>query len=122
MRWNMRLELRRLIITIFALPVLLFGCIKTNAEDTKMSKEKVEAFVKTELPLGTSRKDVLFILDKHEIEHSGHEKTTNSETIYAIFRNTEGGTLVVKKSIQLILYFTNDKLEKYAIKELLTGP
>ena len=87
-----------------------------------MSKEKVEALVKEDLPLGTSRERVVAFLEKHKVEHSGNSAGAVPETIYAIYRNTEGGTSVVKKSVQLTLYFKNEQLYSYDVKEMFTGP
>lgn len=87
-----------------------------------MSKKTVEALVKKELPLGTNREGVIAYLDQHKVEHSGHSATPTPDVIYAIYRNTEGGTSVVKKSIQLTLRFKNDQLYTYDVKEMFTGP
>ncbi|MEO8007739.1 MAG: hypothetical protein ABI728_04365 [Betaproteobacteria bacterium] len=122
MRSSMFRKYLKLLIAITYLSVSLLGCIKTNAGDAEVSKEKVEALVKEELPLGTSRERVVAYLDKHKVEHSGNSAGAVPDTIYAIYRNAEGGTSVVKKSIQLTLRFKNDQLYNYDVKEMFTGP
>jgi hypothetical protein len=114
---------RFVLAMVFLLPLLL-GCVRSDAQDAVMSKEKIDSLIKSELPLGVSRESVVAYLDKHKVEHSGHlpASTSQEDIIYAIYRNAEGGGLFVKKSIQLRFHFKSNKLYACDADEVFTGP
>jgi hypothetical protein len=115
-------HLRKLLWVGIIVIVSIAGCVKASDQDTEMSRSKIDALIKKDLPVGTSREDVIAYLDKQKVEHSGHSLTPSSDDIYAIYRNTPGGTPVVKTSIQSIFHFQNGKLHDYEVKEVFTGP
>jgi len=101
---------------------LLIGCRQSNYGETEFSKERVEALVKKEFPLGSSWERVETFLDKYSFEHSDHAPTSSADTVYAILRNKDLGSSIVKKSIQVILRFENNRLSGYEVTEVFTGP
>jgi hypothetical protein len=103
--------------------LLIATCAQANdLGPKKMTAAQIEATVKRQLPVGSSRDHVVSFLDKQGIEHSGHSVGAPSEVIYAIFRNVQGNTLTTSKSVQVIFHFTNQRLSDYSFKELFTGP
>jgi len=115
-------NLRPLLWATIMLVVLLAACNSASDQSSEMSRHQIESLVRNELPVGATRDDVVMFLDKRKIEHSGHLPALSPDDIYAIYRNTAGGTPVVKSSIQLVFHFRDGKLYEYEIKEILTGP
>ena len=97
-------------------------CAQANDNKTKMTTEQIETLVKQELPLGTSRSSVVSFLDRQGLEHSGHSPDAPSDAVYAIFRDVQGSTSTVSKSLQVTFRFANHGLSDYFFEELFTGP
>ena len=97
-------------------------CAQANDNKPKMTTEQIETLVKQELPLGTSQSSVVSFLDRQGLEHSGHSPGAPSDTVYAIFRDVQGSTFSVSKSLQITFHFAHHGLSGYSFKELFTGP
>jgi hypothetical protein len=78
------------------------------------------AEVNSNLPFGTSQKDVIAFLDKQHIEHSKYNQ--KQREISAIVRNT-CWNLILECSIDMTFTFNDDgQLLNSGVTEGLTGP
>jgi len=100
--------------------ILTIGCAKSTGAPP-MSAAEVVSLVNT-MPLGTSRERVIEFLDQHHIENSGHSAGVPTNKIYSMFRNVEGGSFLISKSIQVIFTFRNSRLSGRLFKNVYTGP
>ena len=115
-------RLSHLFATATSVVVVMIGCVQATDDNAMMTKEEITSLIERELPLGTSRETVIAFLDKRKIEHSGDATEAPANVIYAMFRDVKGSTLTVKKSIQVVFRFKDNKLDGYSIAEKLTGP
>ena len=109
-------------IVAFGAIGLTAGCISANDQAQHMTKDQIEAQLKRDLPLGTPRESVVAYLDKRTIDNSARSSAVPANRIVAMFRNIGGGTLLVKKSLQVTFQFKDEKLASYSFEEKLTGP
>lgn len=110
------------VVTAALASLVIALCAHADDNKPKMTTEQIETLVKQELPLGTSRSSVVSFLDKQGLEHSGHAAGAPSDLVYAIFRDVQGSTSTVSKSVQVTFRFANHRLSGYSFKELFTGP
>ena len=98
---------------------MFVGCLQAE-QDRTVTTKKVEELVQREIPIGTSKSQVIAFLDICQIEHSDYLEKVKA--IYAIIRDTLQGTMV-KGSIKIEFYFDDkSNLKDYLIKEVFTGP
>ena len=100
----------------------LLACSACHAATTA----DVEAWIKKDLPIGSSKEQVISVLDARGIEHSGRYKPElyydKNKTISAALRDTKKGALVTSGVFIEFRFDAADKLLSYSVKELLTGP
>ena len=98
---------------------MLVGCLQAE-QDRTVTTKKVEELVQREIPIGTSKSQVIAFLDICQIEHSDYLEKVKA--IYAIIRDTLQGTMV-KGSIKIEFYFDDkSNLKDCFIKKVFTGP
>ncbi len=97
------------------------GCARANEGHVPVTRKLIEQQLAHELPPGSSRDQVVRFLDAQRIEHSGHSSSAPSGQVLAIYRDVEGGTPTVRKSIQVVFRFKGDVPESYSFADKLTG-
>jgi hypothetical protein len=111
-----------IVMAVLAVMAILTECAAAPVV-SDVSKESVELYVGKVLPLGISVEQTLTSLQKDGIETYRDSKVLGETLVYAIFRYDSSRILpVVKKSVLLTLYFKDDHLVRFDIKERLTGP
>ena len=88
--------------------------------------EEVEAWIKKEIPVGSSKDQVVSALEARGIEHSAGYKPelyyNKNKTISAAIRDTTKGVLVTGGVFMEFRFDANDKLRSFSVKEQFTGP
>ena len=127
--------MKKLTLLAFALVMLIVvlgvalvrGFIyRTRGVQVKVDVAKVEKDVREHLPIGTSRADVESFLNERRIQHSFVERSwpgpEPSPKELALIPDSSSSWLT-RGSIQLVFDFDNhDKLVRYSVKEIFTGP
>ena len=90
------------------------------------STATIDAELRANLPLGSSRADVESYLDKRAIQHSYVENSTSmpkyNRTEFAVIRGS-AGTQLIRRDIQILFKFDeHDRLTEYSATEIYTGP
>ena len=112
------------LVFLAALALLLFGRpLRRNHVNFTVAQIREE--IDTHLPIGTPRAAVESYLDQQSIPHSYmHESPVrgNEYTEQAMIRDSSH-SLFIRGDIQLLFKFDdNDRLTKYSVKEIFTGP
>jgi hypothetical protein len=79
-----------------------------------------EETLRQSFPVGTTKDQVERILTEKKIEHSFVEE---KNAFYAIIRDTEGSSSLVKQSVQLVINLDDEKrVKEVRATKLHTGP
>lgn len=116
----------RFLLTVLAACFVVTGCqhkqIQMHNDASQLRKE-----IEANLPIGSSRADVIAFLDKKEITHSHvgalPESPDASNTEMAMIRG-ESTSGSARRDVQIIFKFdtSDSKLQSYTVKEIFTGP
>lgn len=109
-------ELLRTIL-IAAAGVLIISCTPTI--------DQIESQIKKEIPIGSSKTQVIAFLESHSYEHSAYYKPElyyeKNKTINASTPRKSYGILTEGKIYMTLMFDQNDKLVNYKVEEILTG-
>jgi hypothetical protein len=101
----------------FAISVLITSCAPTVGQ--------IESQIKKEIPIGSTKAQVVAYLDSHGYEHSANYKPelyyNKTKTINASVPKKSYGILTEGKIHLTLAFDNNDKLASYKVEEILTG-
>ncbi len=81
----------------------------------------MSALIRTELPLGTNRKEVIQFLDDHYIVNEANKpKPGSMDMISAVYRNMKERDCFVRGGLKMKFFFRENKLETFGF--LVCGP
>lgn len=105
------------ILIAVACILALCGCGRKGDFATK---EDLERSINKELPLGSTKGDVISFLHTHHFEYSENNENGSPE-ILAVVRTDNSN--IVKKSLQLKFVFSDRRqLKSYNVSQVFTGP
>ena len=93
--------------------------------DDSITASDIERKIQGKLTIGVSQAQVIEFLRSQGVGYSSYQpsSTTVSEgVIYSMFNSKSQEKKLIRKSIQVIFYFSHNNLVKYELKEILTGP
>lgn len=97
--------------------VLITSCGPTVAQ--------VESQIKTEIPIGSTKAQVIAFLDAHGYDHSANYKPelyyNRTKTINASVPKKSYGVLTEGKIYITLVFDNKDKLASYKVEEVFTG-
>lgn len=104
-------------VVVLCILIDMAGCGKRNK---LVTTEDLERAIHREIPVGSSKSDVVRFLTTNNIEYSA-DKEDGVPMILGIVRDVKGG--MVKESIQMKFTFSSQgKLASYKVSQVFTGP